>query len=130
MLPCMVGWSHSKFGKLANLRVEDLIASVATEALRDAGVGAEDIDAIYVGIFNPGLVDQDFPSSLVLNAHAELRFTPATRIENACATGSAAIYQAANAIAAGRARLALVIGVEKMTEVDSAAVGRALLKAS
>ena len=45
-----------------------------------------------------------------------MRFKPATRVENACATGSAAIHQGLNAIAAGKARAGLVVGVEKMTE--------------
>jgi acetyl-CoA C-acetyltransferase len=130
VLTCIVGWSHSKFGKLANLSIEDLIASAAADALADAGISAHDVSEIFVGTFNPGLVEQDFPSALVLNSLGELRFKPATRVENACATGSAAIYQGVRTIEAGRSRFTLVIGAEKMTELDSAAVSRALLKAS
>ena len=130
MLTCLVGWAHSKFGKLAGESLETLIARAASGALADAGVAPGEVDAIYIGTFNPGLVEQDFPSALVLNALPDLRFKPATRVENACATGSAALYEAAKAVAAGQARFALVIGVEKMSELDSASVGRALLKAS
>ena len=43
---------------------------------------------------------QDFAASMVLQADERLRFTPATRVENACATGSAAIHQGVTAIAA------------------------------
>jgi acetyl-CoA C-acetyltransferase len=107
-----------------------LIAGVAADAIDDAGLRGDEIDEIFVGTFNPGLVEQDFASSLVLNGSPDLRFKPATRIENACATGSAAVYQAARAVESKRARFALVIGVEKMTALDSASVGRALLKAS
>jgi acetyl-CoA C-acetyltransferase len=130
MLTCIVGWSHSKFGRLADIGLEELICRAAADAMTDAGIEPADIDQIFVGTFNPGLVVQDFPSTLVLNGNEGLRFKPATRIENACATGSAAIYQAAQAIQSGRARFALVIGAEKMTEIDSASVGLALLKAS
>lgn len=130
MLTCLVGWSHSNFGRLSGKSAEDLIAAVANLAIADAGIEARDVDQIFVGTFNPGLVAQDFPSSLVLNAVPELRFKPATRVENACATGSAAIYQAAQSVQAGQSRFALVIGVEKMTEIDSGAVGQALLRAS
>lgn len=130
MLPCLVGWSHSNFGRLPNRSLEDLIAEVASDAIDDAGLDPGDISEIFVGTFNPGLVAQDFASSLVLNALPMLRFRPATRVENACATGSAAIFQACNAITAGTAKFALVIGAEKMTELDSVSVSRALLKAS
>src|SRR5262249_60173576 len=95
-------------------------------ALADAGVPAADIDAVYLGTMNGGFVRQEFPASLVFQADPGFRFKPATRVEDACATGSAAIHQGLNAIAAGRARLALVVGVEKMSE-GSGAQGRGIL---
>ncbi|MDT8267630.1 beta-ketoacyl synthase N-terminal-like domain-containing protein, partial [Roseomonas sp. DSM 102946] len=73
---------------------------------------------------------QDFPASLPMQSVPELRFKPATRCENACASGSAAIYAARDFIAAGRGRLALVIGVEKMTATPGPQVGDNLLGAS
>jgi acetyl-CoA C-acetyltransferase len=79
---------------------------------------------------NGGFVRQEFPDSLVFQADPGFRFKPATRVENACATGSAAIHQGLNAIAAGRARLTLVVGVEKMTEISGTKVGDILLGAS
>ena len=96
MTGCMVGWAHSKFGKLEGQDVEDLIVEAATDAMVDAGVGPDDIDAIYLGLFNNGFSAQDFPSSLVLHADDKFRFKPAVRVENACATGSAAIHQGLN----------------------------------
>ena len=54
------------------------------------------------------------------------RFTPSTRVENACGSGSAAVFQAANMIESGRARRVLAIGVEKMTHLSSGDVGRCL----
>jgi acetyl-CoA C-acetyltransferase len=128
--PCIVGWAHSRFGKLQDEDLESLMVGVAREAMADAGVAGEDIDAIYVGLFNNGLSKQDFPSSLVLQADAGLRYKPATRVENACATGSAAIHGALNFLAAGRGRLALVVGVEKMTATPGPEIGEILLKAS
>jgi acetyl-CoA C-acetyltransferase len=130
MSGCIVGWAHSKFGKHEGRDVESLIVEVAQAALTDAGVAAADIDTIYLGTMNGGFVRQEFPASLVFQADPALRFKPATRVEDACATGSAAIHQGLNAIAAGRARLALIVGVEKMTEVSGAQVGDILLGAS
>ena len=110
--PCIIGWGHTAFGKLGSTTLEEMIVEVAREAMEDAGVAPSDVDEIVLGTFNGGLDQQDFPSSLVLQAHPDLRFTPATRVENACATGSAAVYQGLKAIKAGDARIVLVVGAE------------------
>jgi acetyl-CoA C-acetyltransferase len=130
MTACIVGWAHTPFGKLAGETVESLIVKVATEAFADAGVAAKDVDEIVLGHFNAGFSAQDFTASLVLQASPDLRFKRATRVENACATGSAAVHQGLKAIAAGAARIVLVVGVEQMTTTPSPEVGRNLLKAS
>jgi acetyl-CoA C-acetyltransferase len=127
---CIVGWAHTPFGKLEEPDVEALIARVARAAIEDAGVAPAEIDGVFVGLFNNGFSKQDFPSSMVLQSVPELRFTRATRYENACASGSAAVHGARDFIAAGRGRFALVIGAEKMTATPSAQVGDILLSAS
>ncbi len=130
MTQCIVGWSHSKFGKLEDRGLEDLIVEVATDAIRDAGLTPGEIDEIYLGTFNGGMDRQDFAASLVLQADPSMRFKPSTRVENACATGSAAIFEGMNAIAAGKARFVLAVGVEKMTTLSSRDVGDILVKCS
>jgi len=130
MTACIVGWAHSAFGKLSGETVESLIVRVATDALADAGIAAQDVDEIVLGHFNAGFSAQDFTASLVLQASPDLRFKRATRVENACATGSAAVHQGLKSIAAGSARIALVVGVEQMTTTPAAEIGRNLLKAS
>jgi len=130
MTACIVGWAHTPFGKLDAETVESLIVRVAREALADAGIGARDVDEIVLGHFNAGFSAQDFTASLVLQADPDLRFKRATRVENACATGSAAVHQGINAIAAKAARIVLVVGVEQMTTTPAAEIGRNLLKAS
>jgi len=126
--PCIVGWAHSPFGKLEDHPdVESLISSVGRAAIEDAGIAATDIGGVFVGLFNGGFQKQDFPSSLPLQSIPELRWARSSRYENACATGSAAIHGALDWLAAGRGRLALVIGAEKMTAVPGSAVGDILL---
>ena len=90
MTACIVGWSHGKFGKLDTETSESLIVKAASEAIAHAGIEPKDIDVIYVGNMNGGFVRQEFHSSLPLQTHPDLRFKPSTRVENACATGSAA----------------------------------------
>ena len=127
---CIVGWAHSKFGKLDDPDVESLIGRVAGDAIADAGIEAAEIDGVFVGVFNAGFSKQDFPSSLVMQSVPALRFKPATRYENACATGSAAVHGARDFLAAGRGRFALVVGAEKMTATPGAQVGDVLLGAA
>jgi acetyl-CoA C-acetyltransferase len=130
MTACIVGWAHTPFGKLSGETVESLVVRVAGEALADAGIAAKDVDEILLGHFNAGFSAQDFTASLVLQASPDLRFKRATRVENACATGSAAVHQGLKSIAAGSARIVLVVGVEQMTTTAPAEIGRNLLKAS
>jgi acetyl-CoA C-acetyltransferase len=127
---CIVGWAHTRFGKLDGETVESLIVRVATQSLADAGISAKDVDEVVLGHFNAGFSQQDFTASLVLQASPDLRFKRATRVENACATGSAAVHQGLKAIAAKAARIVLVVGVEQMTTTPPAEIGRNLLKAS
>jgi acetyl-CoA C-acetyltransferase len=130
MTAAIVGWAHLPFGKHDAETVESLVVRAASEALAHAGVPAEAIDEIFLGHFNAGFSPQDFTASLVLQADPGLRFKPATRVENACATGSAAVHSAIRSIEAKRARLTLVVGVEQMTRTPAAEIGRNLLKAS
>lgn len=126
----ITGWAHSKFGKLQEDTLESLIKGVAIDAMKHAEIEPSDVDAIYLGNFNGGFTRQGFAASLVSLADDALRYTPSTRVENACATGSAAIHSAINQIDAGNAGTVLVIGVEKMTDVSTREAGELLLRAS
>jgi acetyl-CoA C-acetyltransferase len=130
MTACIVGWAHTPFGKLSDDSIESLIVRVAGAALADAGISPKDVDEIVLGHFNAGFSAQDFTASLVLQASPDLRFKRATRVENACATGSAAVHQGVKAIEARSARIALVVGVEQMTTTPAPEIARNLLKAS
>lgn len=130
MTACITGWAHSQFGKLADQTLEDMITGVAKGALLNAGLEAKDVDEIYLGHFNAGFSAQDFTASLILQASDDLRFKPTTRVENACATGSAAVHQAVKTIEANRARHVLVVGAEEMTKTPGPEVGKNLLRAS
>jgi acetyl-CoA C-acetyltransferase len=130
MTACIVGWSHTPFGRLAEDDVESLIVRAAQDALADAGIAAAAVDEVFVGHFNAGFSPQDFTASLVFQADPALRFKPATRVENACATGSAAVHAGLRSIAARRSRIVLVVGVEKMTSTPAGEIGTNLLKAS
>ena len=128
--PMIVGWGHTPFGKLDSLDIEQLIAQAAMGAIESAGLEPEDIDGVFVGTFNGGFVQQDFGGAMVGVALPGLRHVPAVRLENACATGSAAIWAALDAVAAGRMKRVLVVGYEKMNTLPNAQIGEILLKCS
>jgi acetyl-CoA C-acetyltransferase len=139
----IVGAYNSKFGALVQRNKEtgaitdlkslyDLVIEAGRGALSDAGVSAREIDGVWVGSFAPGL----FASQEHLGAWAAeidpegLRHKPMTRCEAACASGSVALYDALYAVEAGRARVALVVGAEKMNLLDTKGVTNALATAS
>lgn len=125
----IIGWGHTPFGRLSE-SLEELIVSAGREALDHAGVAPADVDGIFLGHFNSGMVGDAFASSMALAIDDGLRFAPATRLENACASGSAAVFAALNAVEAGQADVALVIGVEKMTHLSTEAVTNGLAGAA
>ncbi len=126
----IVGWGHTAFGKSDLPDTESLMAAAVAEALDHAGITPEDVDGLFVGVFNNGFSRQDFQAGLVAMGDDRFAHTPATRYENACATGSAALHGALDFIAAGRGRIALVVGAEKMTATPTPEVGDILLGAS
>ncbi|MFN3663077.1 acetyl-CoA acetyltransferase [Yoonia sp.] len=126
----IIGWGHTAFGKSDHPNTESLMAEAVAQALSHAQIDAEVVDGIFVGVFNNGFSKQDFQAALVAMGDDRFARTPATRFENACATGSAALFGAMDFIAAGRGRIALVVGAEKMTATPNAEVGDILLGAS
>lgn len=121
----ITGSGHTRFGRLQET-LEELIVAAAQEAIAEAEIDPARIDAVFLGHFNSGLVPDGFAASLIHQAHPALRFKPAARCENACASGAAAIHAGLNMIRAGRARNVLVVGAEKMTHRNTADVTTAL----
>ncbi|QRY48536.1 thiolase domain-containing protein [Mycolicibacterium boenickei] len=125
----VIGVAHSRFGRLENETVASLVGMVTVGAIKDAGIEPGEVDEVFVSQFNSGLTPFAFPSSLPISAEPALWGIPMTRVENACASGSAAVHQGIRAILSGLADTVLVVGVEKMTHAGGAQVASALLGA-
>lgn len=124
---------NKETGEIADLySLYDLMLEAARGAVQDSGLSPEDIDAIWVGSFAPGVFTfQDHLGPLVLEAYPEaFRFKPTRRVEGACASGSMAIYDSVFAIESGRFRNVLVVGVEKMNLLSTKGVTLGLAGAS
>lgn len=116
----IVGVSQTKFGELWKKSFRDLVVEAGIDAIRDANMNGEDIDAMYIGNMTGGLfVGQEHIGSLIAE-HSGLTPIPATRVEAACASGGLALRQAIMAVASGYYDRVMAAGVEKMTDVVDA----------
>jgi acetyl-CoA C-acetyltransferase len=110
----IIGVGCTKFGDNFDDSYEEMAAEASFQALADAGIEPERIDAAWLGTFSPG---QGHGKATVSLADAiRLYDRPITRVENYCATGTDAFRNAAMAVAAGVYDVALVLGVEKLKD--------------
>ena len=110
----VLGMGCSRFGERWESGPEELMLEAFGEALADAGVDKQDIDAAWLGVF---FQEQSTgKSGLPLSQALRLPNIPVTRVENLCATGTEALRGAAYAVAAGAADIALAMGVEKLKD--------------
>ncbi|MCP4516524.1 MAG: acetyl-CoA acetyltransferase, partial [Delftia sp.] len=111
----IIGMGCSKFGERWNEGAEELMVEAFEEALEDAGIGREEIQAAWLGTcmeeVNVG------KSALALSLTLRLPKIPVTRVENFCATGTEAFRGACYAVASGAYDVALALGVEKLKDI-------------
>ncbi|MCG8479021.1 MAG: hypothetical protein MI724_08000 [Spirochaetales bacterium] len=124
---------NKETGEITDLKpLYELMVEAARGAIEDSGVAPEEIDAIWIGSFTPGLfTDQDHLGPYILEAFPEaFRFKPTQRVEGACASSSMALYNAVYGVESGRYRTVLVVGAEKMNTRNTKQVTHALATAS
>lgn len=108
----VVGCGLTRFGERWEASAADLAAEACSEALADAGLEVADAEAAWLGAYYPGTA---IGGSFLVDAIG-CDGIPVTRVENLCATGSDAFRQACMAVGAGEYEIALVCGVEKLTD--------------
>jgi acetyl-CoA C-acetyltransferase len=113
----IVGIGHSKFGRRTDVDVAELAFESIKGAMEDSGVQKKDIQNVTLGSAG-GWYEESLPAVLV-NEYAGFEDVGAMRVEAACASGSAAVRSAYLSVASGEAEVAMAVGVEKMTEVDT-----------
>ncbi len=128
----LVGAGMSKFGAFPDKSGRDLFVE-AFQAMRqsvDKGFDPADVETIYIGNFSSDLFEGQSHTAPIMADVIGLTPRPATRIEDACASGGAALRQGVLAIASGLYDVALVGGVEKMTSLPTAEVTDTLAAAA
>jgi len=128
----MVGAGMSKFGAFPDKASRDLFVEAYLEMKKsvDRGFDPERIDAFYLGNFSSDLFEKQAHFAPILASWIGLSPKSSVRIEDACASGGVAIRQAALAIASGEYDVVLVGGLEKMTDLNIAAVTEVLATAA
>ncbi len=123
----IIGAAHTRFGEAWDKSHRDLLTQAGLSAIKDAGIGGEEIDEVFIGTMSTGkLLGQEHAAPLMLDGAglADLHI-PATRVEAAGASGGVAFRQAVQTIRTGLADVVVVGGLEKMTDVsdtDQAAI--------
>ncbi len=115
----LVGAGMSKFGAFPGKSSRDLFVDAFQEMLGsvDKGFDAKDIEALYIGNFSSDLFENQGHTAPIMADWVGLTPRPATRVEDACASGGAALRQGLLAIASGLYDIVLVGGIEKMTDL-------------
>lgn len=117
----------SRFGKYSEHSLLDLSIPVVQEALQDAAIGIDQIDAVFVACaMSSVMTGQVNVNGQCITQRLGLQGVPVFNIENACASGSSAFSLANCFVKSGSARTALILGVEKMFGQDRANTYKAL----
>jgi acetyl-CoA C-acetyltransferase len=114
----ILGMGCSRFGERWDCSPDDLMHEAFAEAIADAGIERDQIEAAWLGVFyqEQGVARSGLPLSMALR----LPNVPVTRVENLCATGTEALRGAVYAVAAGAVDIALAFGVEKLKDAGFA----------
>ena len=107
----IVGMGCTKFGELWDKSVDDLIIDATYEAYEDAGIEPKNIQAAWIGTAGSAEI------GTIVNAPLKLPYSPVTRVENRCASGTDCLRNAAYGVASGAYDIVLAVGVEKVKDV-------------
>jgi len=126
----IIGAGMTAFGKFLDRSVRQLSDEAVRAALNDAGIQAAQVDQVYFSNAVAGLITgQEMVRGQAALRHTGLAGKPIVNVENACASGSTAFWLAYNAVRAGQAEVAVVVGAERMSHADKAVSFGALAKA-
>ncbi|MEA3358136.1 MAG: acetyl-CoA acetyltransferase [Thermodesulfobacteriota bacterium] len=110
----IIGMGCTKFGEHWDMGSEDLIVEAFIEAINDAVIEKNDIQAAwYSSCYEEINVGK---SALPLSRTLKLPFIPVSRVENLCASGSEALRGAVYGVASGAYDIALALGAEKLKD--------------
>lgn len=126
----VIGIGETRFGRLKEYSLRQMIEEAGTKAISDAGIEKEKIDALYIGNFNSSFFCGQSHMGPMAAEILKLGTISTMRTEGACASGSLAFRQAMIAIAAGIYDVVIVGGIEKMTHESAEQVTEGIASAA
>lgn len=123
----VLGVGTTKFGELWEVSPRTLVKEAVDEALTDAGLKINDIEALFVGNMLSGILGNQENLGALFAEELGAVNIPAFKIEGACASGGLAVHNAVNSLSAGQYEKVLVVGIEKMTDHSPAEIAQALM---
>src|SRR5512139_1569108 len=107
----VVGSAMTVFGRHLERSLEDMAGEALQGALKDAGCKIGDLgSAFYSGITNGTLQGQTAIPGQVVFSKIGVTGIPVFNVENACASGTSALYLAVQNVKSGACDIALAIG--------------------
>ncbi len=113
----IVGIGHSKFGRRTDVSLAELGFESIREAVEDAGIDRKQVENVTLG--SVGSWYEEGGPAVVVNEYSGFKHVGSMRVEAACASGSAAVRNAYLSVASGESDIAMAVGLEKMSEVDT-----------
>jgi len=116
----IIGIGTTPFSILEGKSLKEIATQACVDAIQDAGLEKESIEAFYLGNFISGiLTGQETIAPLVANSLGLPKDIPCTKVEGACCSGGIAFRHGYLLVAAGLAKFVLVAGVEKMSSATT-----------
>ena len=115
----IIGVGHTKFGRLQDKGLMDLLCEASLEAIEDSNTFENNFDSVYVGAMSPEILNNTSGVASALVDRISLIPAAADDIKNGPASGGSAIKAGFQAIASGMSDLVLVVGGEKMTHITT-----------
>lgn len=123
----IIGVGTTPFAILEGKSLTEIATAACVNALRDAGVSKDEVQAFYLGNYISGiLLGQETIAPLVANHLGLKKSVPCTKVEGACCSGGIALRHGYMMVASGICDLVLVAGVEKMSSQSTAKVTEGL----
>lgn len=119
------------FGKYQEKSLKELALPAILDAVKDAGIGLKDIQAVYFGNAYGGLITgQESVRGQTIARYCGLGGISVVNVENACCSGTTAFREAYISVGAGLYDIALVVGAEKLFCGDTPRSIKALASAA
>ncbi len=128
----VIGVGMTQFGELWERSFRDIGLEAGMSAMVDAGIGSDDIDALYVGNMSAGMfIEQEHVGALIADyVGLSDSHIPSVRVEAGGASGALALRQGYLSVASGVNDIVVVGGAEKMTDVADTAAEDILSKSA